>query len=92
MIAAEQRKSPCMPYTLISYQEKWGVGRTIFVSKNMFGKQFLTPHYGYKLLCQSNWCSSEGKKKLRFSSIYLLSIWLPLVHTVLHPHQLSFNS
>jgi len=40
MIDAEQRKFPCMPYTLILYQEKWGVGRTNFVLKNMFGKQF----------------------------------------------------
>jgi hypothetical protein len=40
MMAAEQKKFPCMPYTNILYQENWGVGRTNFVLKNMFGKQF----------------------------------------------------
>jgi len=40
MIAAEHRKFPCMPYTLILYQGKWGGGRTSFVLQNMFGKQF----------------------------------------------------
>jgi hypothetical protein len=81
-----------MPYTNILYQENWGVGRTNFVLKNMFGKQFWTPRYGYELLCQSNWCSGEGKKKLRFSSNYLPSIWLPWVCIFPHSHQLSFDS
>jgi hypothetical protein len=40
MIAAEQRKFPCVPHTLILYQEKWGVGRTNFLLESMFGKQF----------------------------------------------------
>jgi hypothetical protein len=31
-------------HALILYKEEWDVGRTKFVLKNMFGKQFLTPH------------------------------------------------
>jgi hypothetical protein len=41
MIAAEQRKFPCLPYTLILYQEKWGVRRTDFVLKKNKKKTIL---------------------------------------------------
>jgi hypothetical protein len=40
MMAAEQKKFRCMPYTFILSLEKWGVGRTNFVLKNTFEKQF----------------------------------------------------
>jgi hypothetical protein len=40
MMAAEQNKFPCMPYTFILYPEKWDVGRINFVLKDTFGKHF----------------------------------------------------